>query len=1045
MPGERVHALLAALACEHPRAVGDARLVEQVWGLDETPTNPVKALQVLVSRARTHTAAEVVGRAGQGYRLGVDDVDLLLRRAHVAAGRTALDAGEPAAARDRARAALAVPVAAVAGVAGVEAGPLAALREQARSETTGAREVLALALAATGEHPEALPLLEDAVAASPADERLLEGLLRSEAAVRGAPAALARYERHRQDVRDLLGTDPGPALQRLHVELLARDRPVRQGLLHAATRLIGRDEDVAALSSTIRSSRVTSIVGAGGLGKTRLAHVVGRLADQPVVHFVELAGVTSPDGVVVEVGSVLGVRESVTARRLHAPAPAGAHGTAQRRDLHARILEQLGAAPTLLILDNCEHVVEAVAELVTVLVTRAPMLRVLTTSRAPLGLASERVYPLPQLAHADAVALFAERATAARPGVRLDDERVAALVDRLDGLPLALELAAAKVRVMSVEEVERRLGDRFALLRGGSRDAPERHRTLLAVIDWSWNLLTEEEQGALRRLSVFRDGFSLDGAAAVVGVDDAVGLVAELVDQSLVDVHEGEAVRYRLLETVREFGRMRLVDAGEDARTEQRLRRWAVRLAGRLADRLASPEQVTAMAEVRVEEGNLVDVLRHALAERDHLGVVTLMALLSSYWSVEGSHLKVVNLAAQVEDVVAEAPVPPDLEDPLRLVLCALVVNTMIFSSAPSPRALAALRRVGPGTEGGRAAALATVLLRLTREDAFAQPEVLEDLYVDPDPRVALVARQWTSQARENLGDLDGAFEAAQAGLDLCDDSEGPWMRAMLTAQLAVLAAQRGDAEASRDYTERALPVMERLGAVEDCMQLKALLATSDIAAGNLDDAERLLSELAEQDRGRTVIGGLMVDLCGRAELALARGRTEDGLALYREAVRSLRQHRFPGVETSTELTPWVLYPQAAALAAHALHGPSRPDAEADALYADLLRKLGGLLRDTHGFLDFPVTGAIVLALGLWRLTRDDDRDHAGLERAVRLLVMADALAYNRMLPSLSWEFAAAVAERRRPGTLATYRAELAGRTALDLRDDARRLVAQLA
>jgi hypothetical protein len=192
-----------------------------------------------------------------------------------------------------------------------------------------------------------------------------------------------------------------------------------------------------------------------------------------------------------------------------------------------------------------------------------------------------------------------------------------------------------------------------------------------------------------------------------------------------------------------------------------------------------------------------------------------------------------------------------------------------------------------------------------------------------------------------------------------------------------------------------------------------------------------------------------MVDLCGRAELALARGRTEHGLVLYREAVRSLQQHRFPGVELATELTPWVLYPQAAALAAHALHGPP-PEAapEAEALHHDLLRRLGLLLDDSRGFLDFPVAGALVLALGLWRLTRSggdpagDDR--AGDERAVRLLAMADALSYNRMLPSLSWEPAAAVAERLRPGALAACRAELAGRSAVELRGDAARLVAEL-
>ncbi len=227
------------------------------------------------------------------------------------------------------------------------------------------------------------------------------------------------------------------------------------------------------------------------------------------------------------------------------------------------------------------------------LITRTPALRVLTTTRAPLGLAAERIYPLPQLARDDAVELFRERATAARPGVLLDDERVAALVDRLDGLPLAVELAAARVRVMSVEEIERRLDDRFALLRGGSRAAPERHQTLLAVIDWSWNLLDPDEQYALRRLAVFRDGFSLDGAAAVLEADDALDVVTRLVDQSLVVVTEADGgLRYRLLETVREFGRVQLATAGDEEDAERLLQDWATGFARVATETMFTPAQV---------------------------------------------------------------------------------------------------------------------------------------------------------------------------------------------------------------------------------------------------------------------------------------------------------------------------------------------------------------------------------------------------------------------------------------------------------------------
>ena len=176
------------------------------------------------------------------------------------------------------------------------------------------------------------------------------------------------------------------------------------------------------------------------------------------------------------------------------------------------------------------HLVEAVADLVAFLVAACPRLRVVTTTRAPLAISAERVFPLSQLDDDAASELFGQRARAARPGVALDPTTVLSVVRRLDGLPLAIELAAARVRAMSVEDIDRRLDDRFALLRGGDRTAPDRHQTLLAVIDWSWNLLRDTERRSLRWLSTFHDGFSLDGADAVLG-HDSLDDVRSLVDQ----------------------------------------------------------------------------------------------------------------------------------------------------------------------------------------------------------------------------------------------------------------------------------------------------------------------------------------------------------------------------------------------------------------------------------------------------------------------------------------------------------------------------------
>ncbi len=390
------------------------------------------------------------------------------------------------------------------------------MRRAAVEDAAAARVILARALSRTGNHADALPVLEAVEQLD--DEALIADLLRSEAAVRGPGAALERYERYRRDLRDRLGASPGERLQRAHRDLLALDAPQqRKGVRYDATPLLGRDGDVAALQGLLSSSRVVSIVGPGGLGKTRLAHVLARGATQPVVHVVELVGVTAAEDVVAEVGSVLGVRDSISARRTLTPE--------QRADVRARVAQRLAQAPSLLVLDNCEHLVAAVAELVAFLISTTADLQILTTTRAPLAISAERVYLLGELETDDAARLFRERAHAARPGAQLTPDVVRRIVTRLDGLPLAIELAAAKVRAMAVEEIDRRLEDRFALLQGGDRSAPDRHRTLLAVIDWSWNLLREDERRALRRLALFDDGFTLEAADAVLG-DGALEAVA---------------------------------------------------------------------------------------------------------------------------------------------------------------------------------------------------------------------------------------------------------------------------------------------------------------------------------------------------------------------------------------------------------------------------------------------------------------------------------------------------------------------------------------
>ena len=1028
--GDRPRALLAALAAGRGRSVRAEDLIEQVWG-DEAPANAIKGLQVLVSRTRTAFGADAIVRDGIGYRLGVapSEVDTLRLAALVREAAALLDS-DAASAAALARDALALGKG--APPTSDDDGPLDDIRRSAAADIASAGVILGKASSRMGAHADALPALEAAHSQRPDDESLLADLLRSEAVVRGPAAALERFERYRRDVRDRLGTNPGEQLQSAHQHLLALDQPVRSGVRYDANTLIGRERDLGRLRALMAGSRLVSIVGPGGIGKTRLAHVLARDAAVPIVHVIELVGVTAAEDVVGEVGSALGVRDSISGRRVLTPK--------QRADVRARIAQRLGQSPSLLVLDNCEHVIGAVAELVAFLVSTTADLRVLTTSRAPLAIAAERVYLLGQLGVRDASQLFSERALAARPTANLDDGVVASIVTHLDGLPLAIELAAAKVRAMSVGEIDRRLENRFALLRGGDRSAPDRHQTLLAVIDWSWNLLEHGERRALRRLSLFHDGFTLEAARAVLG-DDGEDAVQGLVDQSLLSVRETPAgLRYRMLETVREFGRMQLVDAGEDEDARAIQRGWAVAHARRHGARLPGSDQLAAIDALSAEEINLADELRSAIGDGDVSALVQLLASLGMFWAIRGEHGRLIGLTAAVADAIRDWYPPPEFRDVTRAAMTMLLSNAMVAGDQRIAPIRATLEQLSLDSDGDpRLAGSVKVIIAFDPAASDALPRRLEILADGPDRYTALPAWHWLSHVRENAGDPAGAVQAAERALTLVDENDGPWHAAMLHNQLAQLKMQLGDRGAASAHARIAVPVMQRLGATDDEVQLRSLLALCAIAEDRLEDAERELDEVDRIDEGEATFGGIAFRQIGRAEVALARGDAEAGLRIYRKCAGEMRELTFPGA-SRTGLEPWSLFGDSTALIAHAQLGSDAELGYGRELF-DICREHGLRALDrANPHLDYPVAGLVLFALGSWSLLRQA----APVDDAVRLLVLADRFAYNRTIPTMAWERIAPRAEEAAPGRIAEVRAQYADRPPPDLLDEARRVAVRL-
>ena len=655
LTSSRQRLLLACLLAKAGHVVSADQLIDALWG-ENLPADPHDALQSHISRLRNRLgAAAAIETTPAGYRFTAPDrLDASRFERFVDEARRA---GEPAAALDAWDAALAL----WRDRAFFDLADHPALQPEAfrlNRLRVEAAETRAETLLRLGRAFDALSAAEALVIEEPLRERPVELLMRALAASGRSVDAVRAYDTFRLRLAEEVGLDPSPELQTLEGELLRHERPetdqirsghpVSVGLPVATTSFIGRKDAIDRVIRTLRSSRLVTITGPGGIGKTRLAlETANRHIDafRDGAALCELGPVPAAAGVEFALAAAVGVRQQPNCT------------------IEQSLLEALASREMLFVVDNCEHVLDGVVPRLELILRLCPGVRVLATSRERLAAEGEAVVEIPPLdLRTEAVRLLADRVAAIRPDFSPDAAQHTALMEiarRLDGLPLALELAAARIATMGPLEVARRLDDPFALLTRGRRNAPDRHRTLRATVEWSYAMLDEGEQQAFERAAVFADGFTLAAAEEVCATggspagDDVADLISALADKSMIVVDDrGPTTRYRLLETLRQFGHDRLAETGRLEALEQAHADYFVKLAWRAEPQLRGPAEPEWVRLLNVEIPNLRAAWAWAMRSRHHAVAAQLSAALFwfAHWRM---HTEVMSWA---EELVENEP-----------------------------------------------------------------------------------------------------------------------------------------------------------------------------------------------------------------------------------------------------------------------------------------------------------------------------------------------------------------------------------------------------
>ncbi|HEV2779720.1 MAG TPA: BTAD domain-containing putative transcriptional regulator, partial [Actinophytocola sp.] len=718
---------------------------------------------------------------------------------------------------------------------------------------------------ALGHQDDLVVELEKLVAEHPLRERFWGQLMLALYRSGRQGEALLAYQTVRELMADQLGADPGPELRRLHTAMLRKEprlesdvdsAPARTGrprgnLPAPLTSFVGRRRELVAVHSLVRTRRLVTLTGVGGVGKSRLALEVAAAsrADFPGgVWLVELAALAQPGLVPSAIAGTLGIRE-----RPH-------------QTFEELVAGRVGAVATLLVLDNCEHLVDEVAAVADRLLRRCSQLTILTTSRERLGIIGETVRPVPGLGvpaagvtapraigRADAVRLLVERAAAVHPGFALTETTaglIAQICRRLDGLPLALELAAAGVPVRGVERIAAQLDDPLGLLTRGNRSALPRHQTLRAAVDWSYGLLDARQRRMFDQLAVFAGGFTVEAAEAVHAEPGAAEVLAQLVEKSLVAVDPDG--RYRMLESLRAYGCERLAASGAEAAVRDRHAAHVLAMVTSARRGLRGAEHSAWLRRLAAEMGNIRAALEWTTGRGDAATAVRLAGSLHIFWERYGHYREGSRWLARA--LALPAPVAPTVRArALESAAGLAVLQGDLATATAATTEVAALSRAA-GDPAGLARALTT--------------GGLVDIYAD---------------------DLDRAVEVLREALEVSRRADTRWPEAFALQCLACAALGRGEYAWATQLLRECGAVMESLGDRDGLFgtwMLQAIVAWRD------GDAEAAVAELRRAVDGYRGLGhrwGLSFGLLLAGELAAARGQPRRAVSLL-AAAEALRE-----------------------------------------------------------------------------------------------------------------------------------------------------------